>query len=133
MISLQAYEIDYKNVKELLLELKEKTDRETSIKLTAVYITWLTIAKSNKIYPQEERMEALKNAQELLEDLKAQIAPHVILINQLKKNAKISTKDDCYYVSIIFPKKYIATAYGPFPPFYYHESKSEDPIEINDF
>lgn len=118
-------EFNYESPKNVIMLLKNKTDKETMIKLTAIYITWITIAKSKSLYPESDRLTALNNAQDLIKEIKSDKPATKILKHQYKKNATVNLKDDSYYVSIIFPKNLIATAYGPYPPFPYGEDEKE--------
>ena len=116
-------DFEYESPKNVLLLLKSKADKETMIKLTAIYLTWVTIAKSNALYPDSNRELAKKNAEDLLEEIKSDKAPLKILSKQYRKNATVNFDEGSYYVSIVFPQNSIATAYGPFPPFPYSEEE----------
>jgi hypothetical protein len=119
----KSFDFEYESPKKVLTLLKDKTDKETMIKLTAIYITWVTIAKSEGLYPDIDRQTAMQNATELLKEMKSDQSPLKILKHQYKKNAKINLEGTTYYVSVVFPNNLIATAYGPFPPFTYSEEE----------
>ena len=119
----KSFDFEYESPKKVLVLLKDKTDKETMIKLTAIYITWVTIAKSDSLYPEDNRQTAMHNAIELLKEMKSDQSPVKTLKQQYKKNAKVNLDGSTYYVSVVFPNNSIATAYGPFPPFAYSEEE----------